>query len=54
MVGFQKAFFARCVSDDFGDQVVDFQNFMEIMSFLGQKEGEQLGIIFNYFVDLAI
>jgi hypothetical protein len=31
----------------------DFQDFMEIMLFLGQKREKQLGITFNYSVDLA-
>jgi len=54
MVGLLKDFFAQCVSDDSGAQVrADSQNSMEITSFLGQKEEEQLGIIFNYFVGLA-
>lgn len=55
MVELQKDFSARYVSDDFGVRVrAAFQNYMEIMSFLGRKEEEQLGIIFNYFVDLVI
>jgi len=54
MAGLQKDFSVQYVSGASGDQVkTDSQNFMEITSFLGQKEEKQLGIIFNYFVGLA-
>ena len=49
MAGLQKDFSVQYVSGASGDQVkTDSQNFMEITSFLGQKEEKQLGIIFNY------
>jgi len=53
-VGLQKDFSVQYVRGGSGGQVkTDSQNFMEITSFLGRKEEEQLGIIFNYFVGLA-
>jgi prolyl-tRNA synthetase len=50
----QKGSSVLSVSDDSGVMgSKDFQDFMAIMSFLGQKGEKQLGIIFNCFVDLA-
>jgi hypothetical protein len=52
--GLQKVFFALSVIDDSGVMVSKgSQDFMETISFPGQKEDKQLGIIFNCFADLA-